>query len=244
MIISQNRLTRMIEDQRAMFPGERLLVDEVCLATGHDPAEGVKHNFRAASYPLDDAAMLHDSRALNPCNVFCKDCWTLATIHRYGRPFIDPTGKLVRRCLNDGTNRRHTSDSRERCTDKHVLLKRHQLERGINRFRSQMSDPDAQLVRERERQESRLTTNERPSEFVPIGTNEVRTRTLADGRIERTLSRPGALFARREVIDPYTERLRRDTPAHTRADCGGCAGYYDRNGRLVRHRALSATELL
>ena len=57
MIISQNRLTRMIEDQRAMFPGERLLVDEVCLATGHDPAEGVKHNFNPDSCPGFNAAV-------------------------------------------------------------------------------------------------------------------------------------------------------------------------------------------
>jgi hypothetical protein len=112
-------------------------------------------------------------------------------MHRYGRPFIDPTGKLVRRCLNDGTNRRHTSDDRERCTDKHVLLKRHQLERGIYRFRSQMSDPDAQLVRERERQERRLTTNERPSEFdstlVRINSTQRAPRPMTDftARLQR-----------------------------------------------------------
>ena len=234
MIISQNRLTRMIVEQRAMFPSERLIVDGSCRAHPSDPHSFVTRNVGGYG-PMFTS---------NPCNFFCADCFPSVTVHRYGRPFIDPTGKLVRRCLNDGTNRRHTSDDRERCTDKHVLLKRHQLERGIHRFRSQMSDPDAQLVRERERQESRLMTNERPSEFVPIGTNEVRTRTLADGRIERTLNRPGALFARREVLDPYTERLRRDTPAHTRAECGGCAGYYDQNGQLVRHRRLSATELL
>ena len=242
MRISQTRLDAMIVEQRRMFPGERLLLQELCPASsrGHN----APHDFRANLCPMSASFGERLANTHNPCNFFCEDCWTAVTIHRYGRPFIDPTGKLVRRCLNDGTNRRHTSDDRERCTDKHVLLKRHQLERGIYRFRSQMSDPDAQLERERERQESRLTTNERPSEFVPIGTNEVRTRTLADGRIERTLNRPGALFARREVLDPYTERLRRDTPAHTRADCGGCAGYYDQNGQLVRQRRLSATELL
>ena len=240
MIISQNRLTRMIEDQRAMFPSEDLLVDGYCHDHPADLQGRFDHRFSYGYVPADLNALYTS----NPCVFFCRDCDAAVTIHRYGRPFIDPTGKLVRRCMNDGTNRRHTSNDRERCTDKHILLKRHQLERGIYRFRSQMDGPDAQLARERERQERRLTTNERPSEFVPIGTNEVRTRTLADGRIERTLNRPGALFARREVLDPYTERLRRDTPAHTRADCGGCAGYYDQNGQLVRHRRLSATELL
>ena len=243
MRISQTRLDAMIVEQRRMFPSENLIIDSYCEGMGVGESSDA-HRFTPTFIPRAARRLDRNFGGSHPCIFWCERCETAVTMHRYGRPFIDPTGKLVRRCLNDGTNRRHTSDDRERCTDKHVLLKRHQLERGLHRFRSQMSDPDAQLVRERERQENRLTTNERPSEFVPIGTNEVRTRTLADGRIERTLNRPGALFARREVLDPYTERLRRDTPAHTRAECGGCAGYYDQNGQLVRHRRLSATELL
>ena len=227
MTISQTRLDAMIVEQRRMFPGENLIIDSYCEGMGIGESSDA-HRFTPTFIPRAARRLDRNFGGSHPCIFWCERCETAVTIHRYGRPFIDPTGKLVRRCLNDGTSRRHTSDDRERCTDKHVLLKRHQLERGIYRFRSQMSDPDAQLVRERERQERRLTTNERPSEFMPIGTNEVRTRA---SRI-------------REVIDPYTERLRRDTPAHTRADCGGCAGYYDQNGRLVRHRALSATELL
>jgi len=217
----------MIVEQRRMFPGENLIIDSYCEGMGIGESSDA-HRFTPTFIPRAARRLDRNFGGSHPCIFWCERCETAVTIHRYGRPFIDPTGKLVRRCLNDGTSRRHTSDDRERCTDKHVLLKRHQLERGIHRFRSQMSDPDAQLVRERERQERRLTTNERPSEFMPIGTNEVRTRA---SRI-------------REVIDPYTERLRRDTPAHTRADCGGCAGYYDQNGRLVRHRTLSTIELL
>ena len=227
MRISQTRLDAMIVEQRRMFPGENLIIDSYCEGMGIGESSDA-HRFTPTFIPRAARRLDRNFGGSHPCIFWCERCETAVTIHRYGRPFIDPTGKLVRRCLNDGTSRRHTSDDRERCTDKHVLLKRHQLERGIHRFRSQMSDPDAQLVRERERQERRLTTNERPSEFMPIGTNEVRTRA---SRI-------------REVIDPYTERLRRDTPAHTRADCGGCAGYYDQNGRLVRHRTLSTIELL
>ena len=227
MRISQTRLDAMIVEQRRMFPGENLIIDSYCEGMGIGESSDA-HRFTPTFIPRAARRLDRNFGGSHPCIFWCERCETAVTIHRYGRPFIDPTGKLVRRCLNDGTSRRHTSDDRERCTDKHVLLKRHQLERGIYRFRSQMSDPDAQLVRERERQERRLTTNERPSEFMPIGTNEVRTRA---SRI-------------REVIDPYTERLRRDTPAHTRAECGGCAGYYDQNGRLVRHRTLSTIELL
>ena len=107
-----------------------------------------------------------------------------------------------------------------------------------------MQNPDRQIERERHREARRLVTNERPSDFQDMGENAVRLRRLADGNIERTTQRRGALFATREVLDPYTERLRRDTPAHTRAECGGCAGYYKPNGQLVRHRTLSAQELL
>jgi hypothetical protein len=170
----------------------------------------------------------------------------LSTIHRYGRPFIDPLGRLVRQCMNDGTSRRHTNNDRERCTDKHVLLKKYQVHRGIpTHLRNQMQNPDRQIQRERHREARRLTTNERPSDFQDMNPLAVRLRHLADGNIERIADRhPGSLLATREVLDPFTERLRRDTAPHTRAECGGCAGYYKPNGQLVRHRPLSTAELL
>jgi len=243
MNISQTRLDAMIVEQREMFPSERLLVDEHCLAFMNR-----LHNFDATFVPFPDADVTGhlSQRASNPCTFFCSSCVTTATIHRYGRPFIDPLGRLVRQCLNDGTNRRHTNDSRERCTDKHILLKKYQVHRGIPaNLRSQMQNPDRQIERERHREARRLTTNERPSDFQDMGAPAVRLRHLADGNIERIAHRtPGSLLATREVLDPFTERLRRDTPAHTRAECGGCAGYYKPNGQLVRHRTLSAQELL
>jgi hypothetical protein len=242
MAISQTRLDAMINEQRTMFPNERLLVDESCLAFMNR-----KHNFDATLVPYPDADCTGhlSQRASNPCTFFCSSCLTTATIHRYGRPFIDSLGRLVRRCMNDGTSRRHTNNDRERCTDKHVLLKKYQVHRGIPaHLRSQMENPDAQIERERLRQERRETTNERPSEFQDMSENAVRLRNLPDGSVERITQRPGALFATREVLDPYTERLRRETPAHTRAECGGCVGYYKPNGQLVKHRPLSMAELL
>ena len=156
MTITQTRLDAMIVEQRSMFRGERLLIDDYCFRDTNRP-----HNFDATCVPSDSP------NSSNPCIFFCSSCNTAVAIHRYGRPFIDPLGRLVRQCMNDGTNRRHTSDSRERCTDKHILLKKYQVRHGISRYRSQMSDPDAQLERERERQERRETTNEQPSDFGP-----------------------------------------------------------------------------
>ena len=207
MIIKQRHLDRIMAEQRAMFPLEQLLVDAPCaltpfqcpqcpncdLSTYHVSNRIVviePCKWKADYFPVSALGM-REMNTYNPCNFFCEDCDMPVTIHRYGRPFIDGRGYVVRRCLNDGTNRAHTKDDYERCTDKHVLLKRDQLERGINRFRSQMSDPDAQLVRERERQERRLTTNERPSEFdstlVRIDSTQRAPRPMTDftARLQR-----------------------------------------------------------
>jgi len=165
MTISQTRLDAMIVEQRTMFPTERLLVDESCLAFMNR-----LHNFDATFVPSTHANVLGylSQAGSNPCVFFCSSCQTTVTIHRYGRPFIDPLGRLVRQCMNDGTSRRHTNNDRERCTDKHVLLKKYQVHRGIpTHLRSQMQNPDRQIQRESEREARRLTTNERPSDFGP-----------------------------------------------------------------------------
>jgi hypothetical protein len=239
MAISQTRLDAMINEQRTMFGSENLIINDYCEGVGIGETV-YAHHFTPTFVPR--AAVLSGQ---NPCVFWCENCSMAAVIHRYGRPFIDSLGRLVRRCMNDGTSRRHTNNDRERCTDKHVLLKKYQVHRGIPaHLRSQMENPDAQIERERLRQERRETTNERPSEFQDMSENAVRLRNLPDGSVERITQRPGALFATREVLDPYTERLRRETPAHTRAECGGCVGYYKPNGQLVKHRPLSMAELL
>ena len=237
MIIKQRHLDRMMAKQRAMFGSENLLINEHCLADMNR-----LHNFDAPCVPFNSP------NSSNPCIFFCSSCNTAVTIHRYGRPFIDGRGYVVRRCLNDGTNRAHTNDDYPRCTDKHVLLKRRQIRwnmtpegSGIGRYTvGQMVDPAGQMERERQRQLERETTNVRPSEFDP----EIRQRAMADGRIQRITSTPGQLLGTIENVDPLVELTRRSTPAHARADCGGCAGYYDANGRLIKHRTLSARELL
>jgi hypothetical protein len=264
MIIKQRHLDRIMAEQRAMFPLEQLLVDAPCaltpfqcpqcpncdLSTYHVSNRIVviePCKWKADYFPVS-ALGQREMNTYNPCNFFCEDCDMPVTIHRYGRPFIDGRGYVVRRCLNDGTNRAHTNDDYPRCTDKHVLLKRRQIRwnmtpegSGIGRHTiEQMVDPAGQMERERQRQLERETTNVRPSEFDP----EIRQRAMADGRIQRITSRPDRLFGTIEYVDPLVELTRRTTPAHTRADCGGCAGYYKPNGQLVRHRTLSAQELL
>ena len=243
MTISQTRLDAMIVEQRSMFGSENLIINGYCEGIGVGESSDA-HRFTPTFLPRAERRLEVQFGGMMPCVFWCERCETAVVIHRYGRPFIDPLGRLVRRCMNDGTSRRHTNNDQERCTDKHILLKKYQVRHGISRYRSQMSDPDAQLERERQREARRLVTNERPSDFQDMGENAVRLRRLADGNTERVTQRRGALFATREVLDPYTERLRRDTPAHTRAECGGCAGYYKPNGQLVRHRTLSAQELL
>ena len=204
MAISQTRLDAMIVEQRTMFPNERLLVDVACGASpllcpdcpNCDRREhprnasiesGATCKLKAHHCPIS-ALGQRLMNTYNPCNFFCEDCDISVTIHRYGRPFIDPMGRLVRRCMNDGISRRHTNNDRERCTDKHVLLKKYQVHRGIPaHLRSQMENPDAQIARELERQERRETTNERPSDFGPAPRS--------------TSARP---------MTDFTERLRRD----------------------------------
>ena len=264
MIIKQQRLDRMISEQRQMFPHERLLVDAPCAlspllcpqcpdcdhATHPQNASiesGAICKWKADYFPVS-ALGQREMNTYNPCNFFCEDCDMPVTIHRYGRPFIDGRGYLVRRCLNDGTNRAHTNDGFGRCTDKHVLLKRRQIRwnatpdaSGIGRYNiEQMVDVEGQMERERQRQLERETTNVRPSDFDP----DIRERVMTDGRIQRITSTPGRLLGTIEYVDPYVDLVRRSTPPHARADCGGCAGYYDANGRLVKHRTLSAQELL
>ena len=252
----------MISEQRQMFPHERLLVDAPCL----ELSTGERCSFKSTHIPNQRVLPNSDGRngrgagrrfngqldtdhfLQHTCVFFCEHCNTATTIHRYGRPFIDGRGYVVRRCLNDGTNRAHTNDDRERCTDKHVLLKRRQIRwnatpdaSGIGRHNiEQMVDVEGQMERERQRQLERETTNVRPSDFDP----DIRERVMADGRIQRITSTPGRLLGTIEYVDPYVDLVRRSTPPHARADCGGCAGYYDANGRLVKHRTLSAQELL
>ncbi len=264
MIIKQSRLDRMIAEQRTMFPLDRLLVDAPCALSpllcpdcpdcdrnahqlGNTIESGALCKWKATFFPVS-ARGIREMNTYNPCTFFCEDCDMPVVIHRYGRPFIDGLGRIVRRCLNDGTNRAHTSDSYGRCTDKHILLKRRQIRWNMTPEGSgigsdildQMVDAAGQMERERQRQLERETTNTRPSDFDP----EIRQRTLADGRIERITSRPDRLFGTIEYVDPLVELTRRTTPAHARADCGGCAGYYDDTGRQIKHRTLSAQELL
>ena len=182
MAISQTRLDAMIVEQRTMFGSENLIINGYCEGTAVGETVDA-HRFTPTFIPLYSIYA-----ALSPCVFFCEHCTNAVTIHRYGRPFIDPTGKLVRRCMNDGTSRRHTNNDRERCTDKHVLLKKYQVHRGIPaHLRSQMENPAAQIARELERQERRETTNERPSDFGPAPRS--------------TSARP---------MTDFTERLRRD----------------------------------
>ena len=205
MAISQTRLDAMIVEQRRMFGSENLIINGYCEGTGVGETVDA-HRFTPTHIPT--RRMLPNSDGRNgrgvgrrfngqrdadsflqhTCVFFCEHCNTATTIHRYGRPFIDPMGRLVRRCMNDGTSRRHTNNDRERCTDKHVLLKKYQVHRGIPaHLRSQMENPDAQIARELERQERRETTNERPSDFGPAPRS--------------TSARP---------MTDFTERLRRD----------------------------------
>ena len=264
MIIKQSRLDRMIAEQRAMFPLDRLMVDEPCalsplrcpncpdcnfdashMATAVDTLGRCK--WKARYYPVARIGT-REMNTYNPCTFFCEDCDMPVVIHRYGRPFIDGLGRVVRRCLNDGTNRAHTSDSYGRCTDKHILLKRRQIRWNMTPEGSgigsdildQMVDVAGQMERERQRQLERETTNARPSDFDP----NIRERVMADGRIQRITSGPDRLFGTIEYVDPYVDLIRRSTAPHARADCGGCAGYYDETGRLIKHRTLSARELL
>ena len=245
MAISQTRLDAMIVEQRTMFGSENLIINGYCEGVGVGETVDA-HRFVPTFIPRAARRLHSNFGGAHPCLFWCEHCATAVVIHRYGRPFIDSLGRLVRRCMNDGTSRRHTNNDRERCTDKHVLLKKYQVHRGIPaNLRSQMQNPDSQIQRERHREARRLTTNERPSDFQDMSAPAVRLRHLADGNIERIAHRtPGSLLATREVLDPFTERLRRDTPANTRAECGGCVGYYKPNGQLVKHRPLSMAELL
>ena len=264
MIIKQRHMDRMMAEQREMFSRERLQLDEPCAMSpllcpqcpdcdrdahqqGNTIESGAVCKWKADYFPVSALGM-REMNTYNPCNFFCEDCDMPVTIHRYGRPFIDGRGYVVRRCLNDGTNRAHTNDDYPRCTDKHVLLKRRQIRWNMTPEGSgighaiieQMVDPAGQMERERQRQLERETTNVRPSDFDP----DIRERTMADGRIQRITSTPGRLLGTIEYVDPYVDLIRRSTPPHARADCGGCAGYYDDTGRLIKHRTLSAQELL
>lgn len=167
MTISQTRLNSMIVEQRTMFGSENLIINGYCEGVGVGETVDA-HRFTPTFIPRAARRLHSNFGGAHPCLFWCEHCCTAVVIHRYGRPFIDSTGRLVRQCINDGTSRRHTNDSRERCTDKHILLKKYQVRHGISRYRSQMVNPDAQLERERLRQERRETTNERPSDFGPV----------------------------------------------------------------------------
>jgi len=45
-------------------------------------------------------------------------------------------------------------------------------------------------------------------------------------------------------VSPELEEYRRNCPPHTRKSCGGCLGFYDKKGKLVRHRPLPMSKLL
>ena len=187
MTISQTRLDAMIVEQRTMFGSEYLIINGYCEGTGVGETVDA-HRFTPTFLPRAERRPEVQSAGMMPCVFWGEHCATAVVIHRYGRPFIDSLGRLVRRCMNDGTSRRHTNNDRERCTDKHVLLKKYQVHRGIpTNLRSQMVDAGAQIARELERQELRETTNERPSDFGPAPRS--------------TSARP---------MTDFTERLRRD----------------------------------
>ena len=193
MAISQTRLDAMIVEQRTMFGSENLIINGYCEGTAVPRLRRLDettnaHRFTPTFIPHPMHRPEGNFASIMPCVFWCEQCNTAVTIHRYGRPFIDSTGRLVRRCMNAGTSRRHTNNDRERCTDKHVVLKKYQVHRGIpTNLRSQMVDAGAQIARELERQERRETTNERPSDFGPAPRS--------------TSARP---------MTDFTERLRRD----------------------------------
>ena len=187
MAISQTRLDSMIVEQRSMFGSENLIINGYCEGMGVGETVDA-HRFVPTFIPRAARRLHSNFGGAHPCLFWCEHCATAVVIHRYGRPFIDSLGRLVRRCMNDGTSRRHTNNDQERCTDKHVLLKKYQVHRGIpTNLRSQMVDAGAQIARELERQERRETTNERPSDFGPAPRS--------------TSARP---------MTDFTERLRRD----------------------------------
>jgi len=170
MTISQTRLDAMIVEQRTMFGSENLIINGYCEGTGVGETVDA-HRFTPTFIPRAARRLHQNFGGAHPCVFWCEQCETAVTIHRYGRPFIDPLGRLVRQCMNDGTSRRHTNNDRERCTDKHVLLKKYQVHRGIpTNLRNQMQNPGRQIQRESEREARRLTTNERPSDFGPAPT--------------------------------------------------------------------------